>query len=60
MIGVFYPLPDVPVHVIKAEGVGLVLGYWLRLVLEVLTEPRIVAELSLVIAKRPAPLDWRL
>src|SRR5262249_49230944 len=55
-IGVFDPLPHVAVHVVETEGVGLLLGNWLRLGLGVLPEPRIIAELVLIIAKRPALL----
>src|SRR5215471_852475 len=35
MIGVLDPLPDVAVHVVEAKGVGLLLGYRLRLDLRV-------------------------
>jgi len=51
MIGVLDPLVNVAVHIVKAKGIGLLLGEWVRLVLGVPVVPRIIAELRLLTAK---------
>ena len=53
MIGVLDPLPDIAVHVVKAKCVGFPRGHWLCRIFGVLIEPRVIAELGVVIANRP-------